>query len=245
MRPSIHDQGNFISLYNYFGATEQSFIWCIKYSSSYNYFCVSTPTPKSQNLGLYKWTCMPVMVWMSPSIHDEGKCMSIYDNYKVTEQSVTWYFKYSSSCCNFYDSTLTPQIQNQGLSKPDFTPVVVWVSSSIHDKDKVKSLHNHCEATEQSLTKCIKYSKSYDYFHASTPTLKSLNLDLTQSDVTPVVVWMRPSIHDKGKCMSLYNYCEATEQSFTWYFKYSSSCCNFYDSTLTPQIQNQGLSKPD
>ena len=105
------------------------------------------------------------------------------------------------------------------------------------------SLHNHCEAVEQSLTKCIKYSKSYDYFHASTPTLKSLNLDLTQSDVTPVVVWMRPSIHDKGKCMSLYNYCEATEQSFNWYFKHSSSYDYFYVYIPPPESQNLGLYK--
>ena len=45
-----------------------------------------------------------------------------------------------------------------------------WAHPSIHYKGKCMSLHNRCEAVEQSFAKCIKYSKNYYHFHASTPT---------------------------------------------------------------------------
>ena len=61
-----------------------------------------------------------------------------------------------------------------------------------------------------------------------------------QSDFTLVMIWTSPSIHDndndKGKHMSLYIHCEATEQSFTWYIKYSNSCDHFHTYTPTLQI---------
>ena len=177
MSPSIHDNDNdknkHMSLYIHCEATEQSFTWYFKYSSSYDYFYVYILPPESQNLGLYKQTFMPVMVWMSPSIHDEGKCMSIYDNYKVTEQSSPWYFKYSSSYCNLYTSTLAPK--SKILAYPSHISRQLWsewAHPSIHYKGKCMSLHNHCEAVEQSLTKCIKYSSSYNHFHDSTLTLQ-------------------------------------------------------------------------
>ena len=42
--------------------------------------------------------------------------------------------------------------------------------------------------------------------------------------------------NDKDKHMSLYIHCEATEQSFTWYIKYSNSCEHFHTYTPTLQI---------
>jgi len=79
------------------------------------------------------------------------------------------------------------------------------------------SLYNYCEATVQSFIWWITYSSSYDNYHVFTPTPKSLNIDLPRPDFMPVVVWMSLSIHASGKCMSLYNHCEITVQSFTWW----------------------------
>ena len=40
-----------------------------------------------------------------------------------------------------------PKSLNIDLPKPDFMPVVVWMSLSIHASGKLMSLYNHCETT--------------------------------------------------------------------------------------------------
>ena len=76
-----------------------------------------------------------------------------------------------------------------------------------------------------------------DLLGLATPTPKYSKYKL-------VAVWMSSSFPTRGKLISLYNHCEATDQKHPWYIKYYSSFDHFHASTPTLKNPNCGLSKP-
>ena len=201
MSPSIHDTVKFISLYNHCEDIKQSFTWWTNILTAMTISMILPTHPKSNKPDLSKWGFMPVVVWMSPSIHDTVKFMSLHNHCEATDHSFTWYIKHSNIYDHFHASAPTPQIHEPSPIQMGFHAPVVWMSPYIHDTDKFMSLHNHCEATEHSFTWYIKHLDSYDHFHASAPTPQIPKPWPIQMWFHAWSEWSHPSMIQANSCL--------------------------------------------